>query len=946
MSDQNWNQVWEVFHQIVEAEPQSRDQLLDQLCQQDLQLKSEILSLLEAHNQTDSLIDQPAHTLVEQAPQTILAGQQIGPYSIEKLIGSGGMGEVYLAHRHDGTFRQQVAIKFAAFARYSPALLERFETERQILSDLSHPAIARLYDGGSTEQGTPYLVMEYIQGYAIDDYCNRQKLDLNQRLTLFSQVCEAVQFAHRNLVIHRDIKPSNILVDEQGTPKLLDFGVAKLLTHTSADASLTAALGPIATPAYASPEQLQGQALSTASDVYSLGVLLFELLTGSSPYQVDMSDLKQAVKIICETTAPRPSQSLAEDFQLNYIDKRFAKQLKGDLDSIVAKCLNKQAEFRYASAGELAQDLTRHIGGKPVMAQADTLAYRTGKLFRRHPLSISSTILALIATVGFSAFTVKQARELQSALTQTRQEQQKTTRISAFLESLFEVSDPLRSKNPEMSARELLDVGLERLETELTQEPILKASMQTALGRVYANLSDHQTAKSLLTQSLSTLLTAYGAQHEQVLQTRLALANAYRGSNQFDLAKDQLQAALANIDVNSDPFLHSELELRLSWILGVLGPREQALQLAESGLERRRNVLPDNDIRIGDAQMVMASAFWYMGRYEDAEQAYRNANKMHTDQLGPNHHRSISSLTGVGIALLSQGNITEAKHIMQTILEKRIETLGHEHTLTADAHNRLGAIFYNQGSHMQQAAFHFEAALKIHRLNNTVTNPQLNSLGNLALVRRHQQRLDEAEDLFNQALEMSIEQFGPEHDRVATQRNNLGLVFLDKQAFSAAYEQFQAAYKIIKNSYGEEHLTLAFSMTNTARALIGQQNYEAAATWVVPALKIRQQQLDPMHPMLAESLSTYGELLLAQNNFAEAHTVLQQALEARESHFASDDWRTAETAYLLARSEWALEIDGAQQRTHDAVNILKRKLGADHWRTKAAVMTLLQMNKL
>jgi tetratricopeptide (TPR) repeat protein/tRNA A-37 threonylcarbamoyl transferase component Bud32 len=398
----SWERQKHLFHAALALAPTERTTFLDEACGGDVDLRHEVESLLEAHGEAGDFLSRPIRpdTVVE-APAGPAVPQRIGPYQILDTIAQGGMGTVYRAVRDDDAFRKTVALKLVR-GRHSHAFERRFRQEREILARLQHPHIATVLDGGTTGDGQPYLVMEYLDGQPITAFCAARGLGIGARLALFRSVCDAVQYAHENLVIHRDIKPANVLVDGHGVPKLLDFGIAKLLASgVDPDVAPTATVLPLMTPEYASPEQVRGQAVTTASDVYSLGVLLYELLAGRRPYDVPTDSLEGIVRVVCETVPRAPSETASQ---------AHTADLRGDLDTIVLKALRKEPERRYRTAHELSEDLRRHLEGLPVSARADTIRYRTGKFVRRHRTGVAAAVLVTASLVGGIVTTTRQAR--------------------------------------------------------------------------------------------------------------------------------------------------------------------------------------------------------------------------------------------------------------------------------------------------------------------------------------------------------------------------------------------------------------------------------------------------------------------------------------------------------------------------------------------------------
>lgn len=512
MTPERWQQVKELLGPALELDPAERIDYLDKACGSDASLREELERLLAAEEKAggeflnDPLIPGSLNRELSQ-PADVWIGRRVGPYQIVEEIGVGGMGEVYRAVRADDQYRKQVAIKLVRSGQDSSFVLGRFKNERQILAGLDHPNIARLLDGGTTEEGVPYFVMELIEGQVIDAYCDAHKLATNERLKLFLQVCSAVQYAHQRLIIHRDIKPGNILVTSEGVPKLLDFGIAKILDADSLTAGFepTVTMFRMLTPEYASPEQIRGEPITTASDVYALGVVLYELLTGHSPYRLSTRKPHEMARAICESDPERPSTvvgrtgtSRTRSAAHEAAPEKLRKHLSGDLDTIVLMALRKEPQRRYASVEQFAEDIRRHLADLPVIARKDTLGYRTSKFITRHKVGVAAAALVSIALLAALGVTLREARIAQRRFNDVR----------GLANSLiFEIHDSIQDLPGATAARKLIveraQEYLDNLARESSSDPALLSELATAYQKLAnvqgdvkdANLGD--TAKAL-----------------------------------------------------------------------------------------------------------------------------------------------------------------------------------------------------------------------------------------------------------------------------------------------------------------------------------------------------------------------------------------------------------------------------------------------------------------
>lgn len=539
MDDATFERIERLFYEVIERAPAERQRFLDEACGDDRDLRRGVETLLARHTQTGHLFDAPralVQELIQELAGSISAdaaveGRTIGPYRIEREIGSGGMGRVFLARRED--VPKQVALKLVREPLASPDRIRRFQLEQRVLAGLEHPHIAQLLDAGVTDDGAPYFAMELADGEPLPAFCDRQRLTVAQRLRLFLDVCSAVRYAHAHLVVHRDIKPSNVLVTHDGRPKLLDFGVAKLITRDG-EADLTGTRTRVFTPSYASPEQITGGPVSTGTDIYQLGALLYELLAGRSPLDVEGKSQGEAERIICEREPSPPSASVTRELAVtdsasaaetsiaaevatrrSTTSDRLRHQLKGDIDNIVLKALEKQPVRRYASVEAFANDIERFLQGRPVLARGGGRAYRLRKLVRRHRWAIAAIAAFVLVLAGYTATVSVQAGRIRQALGVAELETAKAEEVTAFLIGLFEAGDPSENWGVDLTGGELLERGVRRA-GELDDRPELQARLLEVIGRTYQRLARPREARPLFERALGLRETMYGAAHADV----------------------------------------------------------------------------------------------------------------------------------------------------------------------------------------------------------------------------------------------------------------------------------------------------------------------------------------------------------------------------------------------------------------------------------------------
>jgi non-specific serine/threonine protein kinase/serine/threonine-protein kinase len=561
MTPERWAQVKEVLYTVLDLEPEQRPGYLERVCANEPSLRTEVESFILSHAQVDSdflkTINPDGDGSDSVEPPRSLAGRLVGPYRIVEEIGAGGMGEVYRAIRADDQYEKQVAIKVVRHGFDTATGLRRFKAERQILASLDHPNIARLLDSGSTEDHLPYVVMELVEGQAIDEYCDAHNLSLVERLQLFRMVCAAVHYAHQHLVVHRDLKPGNILVTEEGVPKLLDFGIAKLLMPEifSQPLDRTATLMRAMTPEFASPEQVRGESITTASDVYSLGVVLYRLLTGCSPYRIKSDAPHEIAREICEAEPQKPSTAITRAQQsvtadevsgrvlssvpaLEQETRRRRRKLAGDLDNIVLMALRKEPQRRYSSVAQFSEDIRRHLEGLPVVARKDTVGYRASKFVTRHKAGVAAAVLVVIL---LTAGVVALVREARIAAMHQRRAEARFKDVRKLANSLlFDIHDSIRDLPGSTPARKLIVESalqyLDGLAKESTEDPSLQRELADAYERVglvqggqpgLPNLGD--TAGALASfHKMIAIRQALTEAHPDSVKDQIGLAGSYR----------------------------------------------------------------------------------------------------------------------------------------------------------------------------------------------------------------------------------------------------------------------------------------------------------------------------------------------------------------------------------------------------------------------------------
>lgn len=711
MGPESWEQVATLFHQAVELPEEERDAFLRAACA-DTELRRRVGELLRADEVAEGFFDdlgERAAVLGEGvltpdatvAEFDALAGRRIGSYLLEREIGRGGTSVVYLASRVEGPFERAVAVKILTRQAHSVSLLRRFEREQQVLSDLSHPNIANLFDGGVTEDGYSYFVMEYVDGFPIDHYCDLRRLTLEERLRLFLEVTRAVEYAHKHLVIHRDLKPSNILVAHDGTVKLLDFGVAKILTGdgTMSAGALTQTADRWMTPDYAAPEQVRGERTTTATDVYQLGMVLYGLLTGHGPYGMGGAGSAYLVeKAVCETEPRRPSAVVAETEVVargatrmevtpeavgrarRLGARQLRKELAGDLDAILLHALQKDAAQRYGSPGALAEDIERYLEGRPVVARQGRLRYRTRKFVRRHPVPVASIGVGLLLLIGISAvYVVEVAKERDRA----RTEALKAGEVTEFVLSLFNAGHPDESRGEVPTAPMLLEGGVARAEL-LAGQPVVQAQILTTIGLAYHGLGDYDRSHELFLRGLQLRRTGLPPDHEDIAHSLAQIGWSRLVTRDFQEAESRFRHALQIQRAALGP-RHPEVANSLHG-LGLatngLGRNAEAIAMLREALGIRRAALGEAHVEIANGLNDLAILVQTSGDADGAERLVREALAMRRGLLDPNHPDIARSTKRLASLLRARGDGEAAEPLLLEAFRIERQALGEGHPFT------------------------------------------------------------------------------------------------------------------------------------------------------------------------------------------------------------------------------------------------------------------------
>ena len=770
---------------------------------------------------------------------------------------------MYKAHRkNEADIHQKGALKIIHKSLITPLHTERFRLEQQILSGIQHPNIAGFIDSGITTDGIPYMVMEYVEGESLLEYCDNHKLPVSKRLGLFKTVCRTIQFAHKSLIVHRDLKPENILVTEDGHVKILDFGIAKLLDPNLYE------LSPVETQPglrmlsleYASPEQVAGKPVTTATDVYSLGILLYRLLTGLHPFEVNDHSFREVEKMVLDKDPPLLSHRFS-NFKKNGKQTEIAQnrgldvselthQLKGDLDAIANKALQKNPERRYESAETFNTDLERYQSGLPISARPDTFGYRSAKFISRHRWVVTAAVLIILSLgVGIVA-TLWQAKQAQKNAEEALLEAQKSKAVKDFLIDVFQVSDPNLSLGETVTAKELLDQGATRIEDDLSNQPEIQAEMLGVMGEVYQQLGLLDKADELLKQSLRQQRALEGADS-------LSIAGALN--------------RLAILRYNQGEF-------------------EEAIRLLEKVLTIRTGHPKTNIEELSEAQNNLATLYMENGQYALADSLLRLAIDIRRTFVHP--AGLAESLNTLALIHYDQANLDEAETLYEEVLTLENSFLEPGHPSLVETRHNLAQLYWAQGK-LDEAEPLFQDVIDIDRRVYGDDHPTVAlDLNSLALVLMDNGNFDEAEVVYREAIAIQETSYGEEHPDLTATYYNLGSMYSFTGEYNLAEPLLRKALVGDKKLFDERHPNVGIDMASLAGVLISLKKYDEAESLLNEALSIFEDVFPEDHPRIASVEIRMGQLAYEQGEYEKAETLLSKSLPVAEATF-NTPWKTA-----------------------------------------------------
>lgn len=904
----NWKKLEELFSKALELDKNERLLFLEKSCGDDKNLLKEVISLLNEDEKIHPLLDKKASELINAEEKLNFTGQQIGNYKIIEEIASGGMGTVFLAERCDGVFEQKVALKIIKPGLSTIPIIRRFQHERQILANLQHPNIAKLFDGGVTDDKRPFFTMEYVDGIPLDDYCDQQKLNIEKRLKLFIKVCETVQYAHNNLVIHRDLKPSNILIQKDGTIKLLDFGISKVLSAESENhdmPTITQAEINLLTPEYSSPEQIKNINISVSTDVYSLGLILYKLLSGKSAHEFKTRTFNEFEKVICETNISKPSTVIFNSdnkiFENRKIhQQKLRKTLNGDLDNICLMALRKEPERRYASVEMFAYDIQRYLDNLPILARKESFGYSAKKFIIRHKTAVIANIALFFIVNGLILFYTIQLKEQRD---KANLEAKKAEQVASFLQDLFLVADPNESKGETITARELLDRGASKLLIGLDEDIEIKSQLLNTIGKVYTNLGLFTSAEEIFTEiKENTYLEAIDK--ETYIETLINLGKTYGFNGKYDLAGDIL------------------------------------IKAKNEG----EKFLPERHVLIGDLYNSLGIHFYHTAVFDSASKYYKKAEQNFIANYGSESRQLATILYNFGVIEFEKGNLQISDSLYRKSLEMYIKIKGEIDAETAMVQNELASVLRHSGKFDEAEKLYkkaLETRLKIWGNNHPDVAHTLNHLSRLYY---NQEEFEKAEPLVRKSLSIRENLYDETHPEVSASKSSLAGTLMGLKNYEEAEKLYRSAYNASMKKFGKSHPYTPALLSNVGTALMEQKKYNEAEKTMLEALRMFEKLTSYRPSYRAGRILALADLYNRTSRYSEAEVLLRKEITLLKEIDSSWLLGLSEShlGYSLFKQSKSLEAEGLLVNGY---NNIKRDKGKNSIHSKKALNRIIDFYK-
>lgn len=864
MNPEQWERAQEIFHEVVDLPSNERDEYLRSACGDDSTLRERVEAMLI--NDT-SVLDQDVAKVAEDLFSDTATLRNFGPYKIGRLLGQGGMGVVYLAVRED--LGNQVAIKILRDAWLHPSRRERFESERKVLAQLNHPCIARLYDANTFSDGTPWFVMEYVEGLPLTEYCRTHNCNVDRRLQLLRTVCEAVQYAHEQAIIHRDLKPSNIFVKNDGAIRLLDFGIAKQIDSLKQQIDQTKTIHRMMTPAYASPEQVRGSRISIQTDIYSLGVVLFELLTGELPFDLSNLTPDEAASIVVTYDPPKPSVIARKNSSGDLSSEQFRKAEWPELDVLCLTAMHKDPERRYRSVEALIRDIDHYRNGEPLDARPDSFRYRARKFVRRNRRMVafaSATVLLLTGVFVYSTIRITRARDAALA------EAARTARVQAFMMNLFEGGDETAGPSDQMKVVDLIDKGVQEANA-LNSAPKIQAELYQTLGNINDKLGHLEQADSLLQRSLQQRKTVFGQESPEVAESLIALSQLRNDQARFPEAESLAREAII-IDTKVLPPNHparARAITQLGLVLEDRGAYDQAIPVLEQAVEMQ--AAPGGvEADLSASLTELANCHYYSGHYETSDELNHRVLDLDRKLYGERHPQVANDLINLGAIQLDEGHYDQAETYDRQALDIFHFFYGKDNAETASAMTLLGRALVTDGKYSDAADMLQQALVTEEHVYGSVHPRIASTLNELGKVAQKQGNLVLAKADFERMADIYRKIYNGKHYYIGIALSNLAGVYVDEKQYKQAEKLLRETLRLYSETLPADHLNVGIAKIRLGRVLLQQRAYDKAQVETQAGYEIVQRQADPPSRWIQD----------ARKDLAEEYTALKQPEKAEE----------------------------------------------------------------
>jgi serine/threonine protein kinase/tetratricopeptide (TPR) repeat protein len=852
MTAEHWERVKDLLHQAMQLAPEQRARFLDEACASETALRAEVESLLLADESLQSGFMQSSllPATLGGAPDRLVGALEAGQifaqrFQLVRRLGEGGMGQVWLAEQ-TSPVRRLVALKLIKAGMYDEAVVQRFQSERQSLAIMDHPAIAKVFDAGTTPQGQPYFVMEYVSGLPIIEYCDQRRLKIPDRLELFARVCEGVQHAHQKAIIHRDLKPANILVmevDGKPVPRIIDFGLAKATTPQLADDTVFTQLGHfMGTPGYMSPEQADPTVkdIDTRTDVYSLGAVLYVLLTGVQPFENKerrKQPLDELLRKLREEEPPRPSTKVSTNPDTTSTadargtePRQLLSLLRGDLDWITMKALARDRARRYGAPSELAADIRRYLRHEPVEARPASAGYRLRTYVRRHRVAVSVVAGLVLLLAAFSVLQALQLRRITRERDRATHERDRATRITDFMTGMFKVSDPSEARGNKVTAREILDRASNDMGTGLAKDPEVQAQMLQVMASTYLNLGLNARAHELAKRALDARLSLLGPEDPKTLESMAQVGWILNREGKYVEAEKMERQALdgeRRVLGPEDP-LTIETMANMAFIVQGPGHFEEGEKLARETIDVATRRLGPESAPVLRSMSNLGAALWNQGRYAETEQEFRQLIDADRRVSGPDHPDTLKAMSVLALAIQSQGRLAEAEQMYREVLAAQQRVLGPDHPSTVGTMFNLAGLLSEEG-HQADAEKLARETLAIQLRTLGPENPYtLMNKSNLADVLLDEGHVREAEKLHQEVLETMVRTLGPEHPSALRARSNLAATLIAEGRYPEAENNAREAFEGLNRTMGSQHPYTLGALQQLGTAMAHNHRYPEA----------------------------------------------------------------------------------------------------------------------